>query len=394
MKNPLYKTAAVIAALAVCIAGFSALFIHDGEIVLLGEEDSAVIAESSRDEDSSRIEETLTEEQEQETESATERESEVVTAPESTSWNLLLVNDRHPIPDGFENDLELDTIVDSYQADHRIIEYYAEMSSAAKQDGVDLIISSAYRSTARQTELFDGWKNDFMAEGMSEEDAEIAALAYTARPGTSEHQTGLALDIMTPEYQNMDEGYVETAAAKWLLENAAAYGFILRYPQDKESLTQVSFEPWHYRYVGAADAEIIMREGYCLEEYLRSEPEVPVDGETVSDAEPPEQTQPAAQLSLEEQVEILVNSGWITDLYGEHPIELLLSSNGSFMMLFHNAEDSGITGEYFIDGNQIFFTTETQVHPYTATQTFEVSGDTLILTTEDGTVTVYERWAY
>ena len=73
---------------------------------------------------------------------------------------------------------------------------------------------------------------------------------YIAPAGGSEHQTGLAVDIVTPSYQILDDGYANTAAAQWLLENAADYGFILRYPRDKAEITGIWFEPWHYRYVG------------------------------------------------------------------------------------------------------------------------------------------------
>jgi D-alanyl-D-alanine carboxypeptidase len=157
------------------------------------------------------------------------------------------------------------------------------MSNAAKQDGVDLMVCSAYRSIVRQTELFDDRKAGYMSEGMNEEEAIAATLQYTTRPGTSEHHTGLAVDIVTPEYQNLDEGYAETAAAQWLLENAADYGFILRYPKGKEGMTQVDFEPWHYRYVGEEAAEVIMENGYCLEEYFMQELRQPV-GDSNEDA--------------------------------------------------------------------------------------------------------------
>ena len=86
-------------------------------------------------------------------------------------------------------------------------------------------------------------------------------------PGTSEHETGLAADIVTPSYQRLDAGYAGTKAAKWLLENAASYGFVLRYPEDKTEITGIDYEPWHYRYVGVEAAKEIMAQGLCLEEY-------------------------------------------------------------------------------------------------------------------------------
>ena len=89
-----------------------------------------------------------------------------------------------------------------------------------------------------------------------------------ARPGTSEHETGLALDIVSAAYQLLDERQAETAAQQWLMAHCAEYGFILRYPTDKGALTGVGYEPWHYRYVGKEAAEAIMGGGLCLEEYL------------------------------------------------------------------------------------------------------------------------------
>ena len=87
-------------------------------------------------------------------------------------------------------------------------------------------------------------------EGLNEEDAAIQAATVVAKPGTSEHQIGLALDIVSSEYTNLDEGQMETEDQKWLMENSWKYGFILRYPLDKSDITGVIFEPWHYRYVG------------------------------------------------------------------------------------------------------------------------------------------------
>ena len=89
-----------------------------------------------------------------------------------------------------------------------------------------------------------------------------------ARPGASEHQTGLAVDIVDINYQLLDEGQEDTAVQIWLMAHCAEYGFILRYPTDKSELTGVSYEPWHYRYVGTEAARAIMGGGLCLEEYL------------------------------------------------------------------------------------------------------------------------------
>lgn len=214
----------------------------------------------------------------------------------SAPWNLLLVNASNPLPDGFEP--ELDTVTGDWQVDRRIVEPLTKMMNQARGEGIDLLICSAYRSVDKQTQLFESRKSNYLAQGMDEEEAVAATLTLTNRPGTSEHHTGLALDIVTPSYQNLDDGYADTPAAKWLLENAASFGFILRYPKDKSSITQVSFEPWHYRYVGEEHAKAIMEAGICLEEYIygNREPDgtsqAPEDGSSSADEEEPDEEEP------------------------------------------------------------------------------------------------------
>ena len=87
------------------------------------------------------------------------------------------------------------------------------------------------------------------------------------RPGTSEHETGLAVDIVDKSYQILDRKQEQTPVQQWLMDHCAAYGFILRYPTDKSALTGIGYEPWHYRYVGREAAAAIMEQGICLEEY-------------------------------------------------------------------------------------------------------------------------------
>ena len=110
-----------------------------------------------------------------------------------------------------------------------------------------------------------------MAQGMSEEEAYAKTATETAIPGTSEHQTGLAADIVTPTYQMLDAGFADTPAGQWLSEHAAEYGFVLRYPQDKQEITGIIYESWHYRFVGKTHAKLMKESGLCLEEYLQQE---------------------------------------------------------------------------------------------------------------------------
>ena len=104
--------------------------------------------------------------------------------------------------------------------------------------------------------------------GLDRAAAEELAADEVARPGTSEHQLGLAVDIISNAHPELNEAWAETEEAKWLTENCAQYGFILRYPPDKSDITGIVWEPWHFRYVGEDAAAYIMENGLCLEEYL------------------------------------------------------------------------------------------------------------------------------
>ena len=180
---------------------------------------------------------------------------------------LILVNAQHPMPEDYAS-LELEKVQGDYQMDRRAAGPMRQMISDARTQGVELLLCSAYRTRARQEVNFQNSVNSYMTMGYSEDQAVMATARLIAVPGTSEHETGLAADIVTPSYQRLDAGYAGTAAARWLLENAASYGFVLRYPEDKTEITGIDFEPWHYRYVGAEAAKEIMSQGLCLEEYV------------------------------------------------------------------------------------------------------------------------------
>lgn len=181
-------------------------------------------------------------------------------------WNLLLVNNRHPIPEDYE--FKLGTIRGSLQCDERIIPEFLSMLKAAKEDGVALEVCSPYRTLDRQEYLFERKIKRYMNRGMSYMDAYKLSARVVNVPGTSEHQIGLALDIYTDSYKTLDEGFEKTAAGKWLREHCGEYGFILRYPKGKEYITGIEYEPWHFRYVGKAAAQEIMERGLTLEEYV------------------------------------------------------------------------------------------------------------------------------
>ena len=181
------------------------------------------------------------------------------------AWQLILVNPWNALPEDFEVELGR---VDSYQVDARVVEPLGRMFADAKAAGINLMLCSGYRTVEYQQTLFERKKGDYMQTGMNEEEAVAAAALWVAVPGTSEHHTGLAVDIVTPDYQTLDEGFARTPAFAWLSQNAHLYGFVLRYPANKEEITGISYEAWHYRYVGSQAAAEIRQAGYCLEEYL------------------------------------------------------------------------------------------------------------------------------
>lgn len=184
----------------------------------------------------------------------------------SDDWKLVLVNKQHPVPKDYT--FTLGTITDNMKCDVRIIDELLAMLQAAKKDGVELVICSPYRDYNRQTILFNRKIDYYMNKGYSYIEAyKIASITVTV-PGASEHQIGLALDIVSDKYSSLDTGFGKTEAGIWLREHGYEYGFILRYPLGKEYITGIQYEPWHFRYVGKTAATTIMRNGITLEEFL------------------------------------------------------------------------------------------------------------------------------
>ncbi len=183
----------------------------------------------------------------------------------SDDWELVLVNKQHPIPDDYS--FELGTISGNMRCDERIITPLVDMLRAARADGVNLIVCSPYRDKDRQTMLFTNKVDRYMNGGLSYMDAYNLASQAVTVPGSSEHQIGLAVDIITDGYSSLDEGFGDTAAGKWLAANSSDYGFILRYPEGKEKITSIEYEPWHFRYVGVDAAKVITENNLCLEEF-------------------------------------------------------------------------------------------------------------------------------
>lgn len=131
----------------------------------------------------------------------------------------------------------------------------------------DVTVTSAYRSYNEQTSIFNGYISNYMAKHPSatHDEAYAYVSTFSAPPGTSEHQTGLCVDMHN--LPSADVSFCETQAAQWMAENCWKFGYILRFPENKTNITGISFEPWHFRYVGRYHAAKIHELGYCLEEY-------------------------------------------------------------------------------------------------------------------------------
>lgn len=223
------------------------------------------------------IEQAAQEEQEQESQQEESQKSQgpiLADETEKQQWYLRLVNRDYPMTEADVPEVATETIdANGYQVDARIMEDLEAMFADARAAGRNPMICSAFREWDMQVSLYENKILRVMQEeGLSEEDAAVKAATVVAKPGTSEHQVGLALDIVSSEYQELDEAQMETEDQKWLMENSWKYGFILRYPMDKSDITGVIFEPWHYRYVGKKAAKEITEQNLTLEEYVGAGP--------------------------------------------------------------------------------------------------------------------------
>jgi len=179
-------------------------------------------------------------------------------------WKFILVNKNNPLEEDIECEL---TEYQGFDVDTRIYEPLTEMFKAAKEDGIDLCMASGYRDYNTQKYLFDKKIYYFRKLGYSKEEAlDIASMKVTP-PLTSEHETGLAIDILSYSYNRMDQGFGESEAGIWLKEHSYEYGFILRYGKNKEDITMIQYEPWHFRYVGKDAAEFIYINDLTFEEF-------------------------------------------------------------------------------------------------------------------------------
>lgn len=185
---------------------------------------------------------------------------------DTEDWRLVLVNRWNPLPENYS--VQTVELRNGLQVDARCYPDLQAMVDACRTEGLSPVICSAYRTQECQEQLYQAAVQRQLSQGFSQANAETEAGWAVAIPGTSEHQTGLAVDIVDINNQLLDESQESTTVQKWLMEHSWEYGFILRYPNGKSEMTGIIYEPWHYRYVGRENAEQIYASGICLEEYL------------------------------------------------------------------------------------------------------------------------------
>ncbi len=200
--------------------------------------------------------------------SSTDKEGKPISKDDG-KWNMVLVNPWEPLPEDFEPQLaSINLQYASYSSakfDARAIDWLHAMCKAAAKDGIKLVVISAYRTNATQESLFNNKVQRVKNEkpNLTHDEAVKEAAKVVAKPGTSEHQVGLAVD-----FNSVEDSFRNTKEYKWLQEHCTDYGFILRYADDKQAKTGIIPEPWHYRYVGVEMAKKIAASGLSMEEYL------------------------------------------------------------------------------------------------------------------------------
>ena len=249
----------------------------------------ATIGETDKVQDEKVSEEVTERSSENQTENVTEKnedkKNETTIAPETTkqkvtavaagtidnptiitidekNWHLTLVNSGYRIPEDYKPDLVY-VCGSSERLDKKVAEHYEAMFDAASKDGVYLTPCSGYRDYELQKRNYNNKISYYESLGYSKKDAAVKAATIIMPPGSSEHNLGYAMDIVC-----VDEWFEDTDEFQWLMAHAADYGFILRYPKDKQDITKVTYEPWHWRYVGVEAAKEIKASGQVLEEYL------------------------------------------------------------------------------------------------------------------------------
>ncbi|CAK1232057.1 M15 family metallopeptidase [Fructobacillus fructosus] len=191
----------------------------------------------------------------------------------STDWDLVLVNKWHPLSS--EMNFEKAT-VGGITVNARIKQAVLDFQNGARAAGYQTNLISGYRSIQYQKEVFENVKRNNIAQGMTDAEAEKATAAVVQNPGSSEHHTGLAVDMAGSDafekYPNLEANMDQFASQQWLIKHAADYGFVLRYPKEKSQIKQtgIDYESWHFRYVGVENAKYMVKHHLTLEAYVKA----------------------------------------------------------------------------------------------------------------------------
>lgn len=190
----------------------------------------------------------------------------------ASQWYLKVVNVNHHL--SATDTPKLTTVDNNQQLDARVVKSYYKMTAAAKKAGATLVAGSGYRSYEHQKEVLARNIQERENQGMSYKQAKKNALKTVNAPGSSEHQTGLAMDFLTPgeaqSNSDVTQKFAKTAQGKWLAKNSWKYGWILRYPKHEKHATHIDYESWHFRYVGKKAASYIYHHHITLEQYVAS----------------------------------------------------------------------------------------------------------------------------
>lgn len=183
--------------------------------------------------------------------------------------NLIIVNQQHPI----QKELKFERfLIGKETINTSIINSLSRLFSEAEKNGFRFTLVSGYRSIAYQKNLFDQSVQRHRNAGYSLEQAQNMTLSYSQMPGSSEHHTGLAVDIIDTAFlndrQDLYDDVDQLISQQWLINHAVDYGFILRYPKTKVNWTGINYEPWHFRFVGQENAIYMTKNGLSLEEYI------------------------------------------------------------------------------------------------------------------------------
>ncbi|HBH95385.1 MAG TPA: hypothetical protein DDX91_06505 [Ruminococcaceae bacterium] len=193
------------------------------------------------------------------TDEATTTAAKLPVIADEDDWALYVIGNNNPLPGDFT--VEIKTVAGERTLDKRCADYAIQMLNDAKSQNVGLYVTSAYRSIQYQADNLQNYISRLMAQGYTEEEATKQAHKEIALPGHSEHNAGLALDIVSDDYwsnhSDLDESFDKLPQYEWLVNNSWKYGFILSYPKGKENITGFIYEPWHYRFVGLEHAKKI-----------------------------------------------------------------------------------------------------------------------------------------